>query len=113
VTTVKSVLELFASCFIYSSIIILIDFIFVLFLSQELTQIASILSFVMLAEGGLGLTVGGAFASFARIGNKMGEVVFNSEPWDIKRQKKAEKQAQVFIVVGCVLLLIALLISAV
>ena len=111
-TIAKSVLALFASCLVYSSIVIVIDFVFILFFSQELGQIASSLSFVMLVEGGLGLTIGSAFVFYSPIGSKIGEVLFHSKPWNAKRLKEAEKQAQPWIVTGSILVLAALLISA-
>jgi len=110
--TYRSVIELFISGLIYSLIIILLDFIIIFFLIQEQSQLVSNLSLIILAEGGLGLVAGGAVTSFRGLSNKMGEIIYNSEPWDLKKQKKAEKQAQVLIVTGFILLLIALLISA-
>ena len=110
--TVKSALELVASCLVYSLIVVLIDFVIILFFRRELNQIASSLSFVMLFEGGLGLTVGGGVVLYSPIGSKMEEVIFHSEPWNAKRQKEAEKQAEAWIVTGIILVFAALLISA-
>ena len=110
--TKRSVLELFISGLIYSSIVTLLDFIIIFFLIQEQSQLVSNLTLIMLAEGGLGLAAGGTVASFRGLSNKMGEIIFNFEPWDFKKQKKAEKQAQILIATGFILMLIALLISA-
>lgn len=110
---VKSALELLASCLIYSSIVILIDFVLVFFFIGQLTQIISPLSMVMLIEGGLGLIVGGAVASYSPIVSKFEEVFFHSEPWTAARQKQAEKQGLAWIATGSLLVLVAFLISAV
>ena len=88
------------------------SFVSVLLFRRELNQIASSLSFVMLVEGGLGLTVGGAVASFSPTVSKIEESIFHSKPWDAKRQREAEKQARTWIVTGIVLVLAGLLISA-
>jgi hypothetical protein len=111
-TTLKSVLELFVSCLIYSSIVILIDFVLILLFRGELDQITSPLSFVMLLEGGIGLTIGGMLAFYSPLGAKMSEVLFHSKPWNATRQKEVEKQAMVWIVAGSILVLAALLTSA-
>ncbi|MBT8172123.1 hypothetical protein KJN74_04570 [Candidatus Bathyarchaeota archaeon] len=73
----------------------------------------SSLSLVMLVEGGLGLLAGGAVASLRGLSHKIGEIIFNSEPWDFKKQKKAEKQAQILIVTGLMIVLFGLLISGI
>jgi hypothetical protein len=109
----RSLLELIISGLTYSSIIVIIDFLIILLLTQEQNQIVSYLSLVMLAEGGLGLIAGGAVASFRGLSNKFGEIILNSEPWDFKKQKKAEKQAQILIVTGCIIAFFGLLTSAI
>lgn len=111
--TKRSIFELLISGLIYSSIIAFLDFLIILFFTEEQNQVLSTLSLVMLAEGGLGLLAGGTVASFRGLTHKMGEIIFNSEPWDFKKQKKAEKQAQIFIVTGFMIILFALLISAI
>ena len=111
-TTAKTALELFATCSAYSLIIALIDFAVILFFNRELYQIAPSLSLMMLAEGGLGLTVGGAVVLYSPIISKIGEVFFRSKPWSAKRQQDAEKQAKAWIVTGTILVLLALFISA-
>lgn len=112
-TTVKSVLELFVSCFIYSSIIILIDFILIAFFSGGIdSQINYSLSFVMLLEGGIGLIVGGTVALYSPSLSKMNEVFFHHKPWSYKRQKQIEKQVEPLIIIGLILVIEALLLSA-
>jgi hypothetical protein len=112
-TNVKPILELLASCLIYSLIIMLIDFALVLFFTQELTSIVYSASFILLIEGGVGLTVGAAVAIYSPLGAKISEVVLHSKPWDAKRQKEAEKQGKTWIVTGTILVVLALAISAV
>lgn len=112
-TTRKSVLELLARSLLYSLIVILIDFVLIFSLQGGLYQISDSLSFIMLFEGGIGLTVGGAVASYSPLSAKISEVFFHSKPWNAKRQKEAEKQARAWIVTGIILVLAALLVSAV
>jgi hypothetical protein len=106
------VLELLARSLLYSLIVILIDFVLIFALQGGLNQITDSLSFVILLEGGIGLTVGGAAASYSPLGAKISEVFFHSKPWDAKRQKEVEKQARTWITTGIILVLAALLISA-
>ena len=109
----KTVIEFLAASLLYSSIVILIDFVIIFFLQEGLNQILDVLSFVLLLEGGIGLTVGGAAASYSPLGAKISEVLFHSEPWNAKRQKEAERHAGLWIVTGVFLVIEALLISAV
>ncbi|MGQ9460864.1 MAG: hypothetical protein ACUVRA_06510 [Candidatus Bathyarchaeaceae archaeon] len=110
---VKPALELAASCLVYSLTVTLIDFVTIFFFfSQEPNQLISSLSFIMLIEGGLGLIVGGAVALYSPTVNKVGEVFFHFKPWSAKRQKAAEKGANVWIATGALLVFEALLISA-
>jgi hypothetical protein len=111
--TKKTVLELLARCLLYSLIVILIDFVLIFSLQGGLNQITASLSLVMLLEGGIGLSVGGAVASYSPLGAKINAVFFYSKPWDAKRQKEAEKQARAWIVTGIILVFAALLVSAV
>jgi len=111
VTIVKSTLELFASCLIYSLIIVLIDTVLIL-LFRQASEIASSLSFIILIEGGVGLTVGGITAFFSPLAGKIEEVLFHSKPWSADRQKETEKQARTWIVTGSILVIAALLVSA-
>jgi hypothetical protein len=66
----------------------------------------------MLGEGGLGLTIGGAIVLYSPIVSKMSEVLFRSKPWSATRQEEAEEQAKAWIVTGTILVLLALLGSA-
>ena len=111
--TRKAVLELLARCLLYSLIVIVIDFVLIFALQGGLNQITESLSFVILLEGGIGLTVGGAAASYSPLGAKITEVFFHSKPWNAKRQKEVEKQARAWIVTGSILVFAALLLSAV
>ena len=109
----KSALGLLASCLIYSLIITLIDFVIVFLFTQDLNQLLSSVSFILLIEGGLGLLMGGGAVMYSPVASKVGEILFKSEPWNAKRQKEVEKQAQVLIFAGFLLLLIGLLVSAI
>jgi hypothetical protein len=111
VAIVKSTFELLASCLIYSLIIVLIDIVLIL-LFRQASEIASSLSFILLVEGGVGLTVGGITAFFSPLAGKIEEVIFHSEPWSAVRQKETEKQARTWIVTGSILVIVALLVSA-
>ena len=108
----KTTLELIARCLVYSSIVILIDFVLIVSLSGGLNQITYSLSFVMLLEGGIGLTIGGAAALYSPLVAKISETIFHSKPWNAKRQKDVENQAKIWIVAGIILILAALLLSA-
>jgi hypothetical protein len=85
----------------------------VLVFTRDLSQLFSWVSFVLLIEGGLGLTLGGIVASYSPVLSKFGEIVFRSEPWSKTRQKASEKQGQMLIVAGFLLLLTGLFISAI
>jgi len=111
--TKKTVLELLARCLIYSLIVILIDFVLIFAIQGGLNQITESLSFVILLEGGIGLTVGGAVASYSPLSVKISEVLFHSKPWTAERLKEAERQARTWIVTGIILIFAALLLSAV
>jgi hypothetical protein len=90
-----------------------IDFLLVLFFTQELSKITTMISLILVLEGGLGLALGGMVASYSPVVSKIGEILFRSEPWNQERRKTSEKQGQGLIVVGLFLLLIGLIISAV
>jgi hypothetical protein len=111
--TWKAVLELLVRCLLYSLVVILIDFVVIFALQRELNQITESLSFVMLLEGGIGLTVGGVVASYSPLGAKIREVFFNSKPWTAERRKEAEKQAEAWIMTAIILVFEALFLSAV
>jgi len=109
----KTALKLFASCLIYSLIITLIDFVIVFLFTKDFNQLLSSVSLILLLEGGLGLIMGGGAVMYSPVASKLGEILFKSEPWNAKRQKEVEKQAQVLIFAGFLLLLIGLLVSAI
>jgi hypothetical protein len=109
----KTVVEFLARTLIYSLIVILINFVIVFFIQGGLNQITDALSFLLLFEGGLSLTVGGAAAFYSPLGAKISEVFFHSKPWNAKRQQEVETQARTWIIVGVLLVLAALFLSAV
>jgi len=109
----KTLPELLARTLLYSLIVILINFVIIFSLHGGLNQIIDSLSFVLLFEGGIGLTVGGTAALYSPLGAKINEVIFHSKPWNAKRQKEVEEQARVWIVTGIILIFAALLLSAI
>lgn len=111
--TWKTMMELIARCLLYSSIVIIVDFVIVVSLSGGLSQITTSLSFIMLLEGGIGLTAGGAAALYAPLTAKISETIFHSKPWNAKRQKEVESQAGMWILSGIILIFAALLLSAI
>lgn len=111
-TVSKPSLETFASCLVLSLIVILIDLGGILLFTREPGHVVSLLSLIMLVEGGLGLTTGGVVAVYSPLGAKISEVFFRSEPWNATRQKEAEARALAWIITGGILVLAALLISA-
>jgi hypothetical protein len=108
----KHVLELLASCLIYSLIIMAVTLVVILVLTRELDSILLYLTYGLLIEGGLALAAGGANASFSAVIGKIGQSVFRSAPWDAKRVKEAEKQARVWILTGAYLFFFGLLVSS-
>lgn len=108
----KRVFEFVARCLAYSSILIAIDLVIIVAITQTIDHLTSSLSFLMLFEGGICLIAGGAAAFYSPAGAKIAEVFFKSKPWNAARQKGVEKQAEVWIIVGTLLILVAFLISA-
>ena len=108
----KIFIEFLFASFLYSLLVIFIDFVIIFFLQEGLIQILDTLSLVLLLEGGIGLTVGGATASYTPLGAKISEVLFRSETWTVNRQKEVEKHARAWIVTGIFLVCEALLLSA-
>lgn len=106
------VLELFARSLLYSLIVVLIDVVLLFAIQGGVNQIASVLSLILLLEGGIGLTVGGAVAFYSPVGAKISEILFHTESWTAKRQKEAEKRARTWIATGIILVLAAFVISA-
>jgi len=110
--TKTAVLELLARSLIYSLIVILIDIVLIFAVQGGINQIIAALALLMLLEGGIGLTVGGAIAFYSPLGSKISEILFHSKPWTAQRQKEAEKQARTWIATGIILVLAAFVISA-
>ena len=110
---IKEILDISIVSFIYSLIVILINFVLILIFTQEINQIIYWLSFITLIEGGLGLVAGGGTVLYSPIFNKAFEKLFNSEPWNFNRQKKTEQQAKKWIITGSFLIIEALIISAI
>lgn len=109
----KTSIVLFARFLLYSLTLILIDVILIAFFSGGIdSQINYSLSFVMLLEGGIGLIVGGTVALYSPSLSKMNEVFFHHKPWSYKRQKQIEKQVEPLIIIGLILVIEALLLSA-
>ena len=71
------------------------------------------MSLITLIEGGIGLIAAGSTVLYSPILNKATERIFNSEPWNFKRQKKSEQRAIKWILIGCFLVIEALIISAI
>jgi hypothetical protein len=109
----RNALEFFVRFLIYSLIVILIDFVLLAFFFGGMNQIASTLSFVLLLEGGISLVAGGATVLYSPSLAKISETIFHSTPWNSKRQKELEKQMNVFIGTGIILVFEALLLSAI
>ncbi|MFC1487970.1 hypothetical protein ACFLRN_09845 [Thermoproteota archaeon] len=105
---------LFTKFLLYFFTLILIDVILIAFFSGGInSQIKYSLSFVMLLEGGIGLIVGGAVVLYSPSFSKMNEVFFHHKPWSYRRQKEIEKQMEPLIVIGLILVIAALLLSAI
>ena len=107
----KSLSTLFVRGFVYSSIILIISLVAVLFFTREISQVIYYLSLALLVEGGLGLVLGSAVAVYSPVVSKVSEHFFRSAPWNAKRQKEAEKQGQVWIATGVMLVVAGLLVS--
>lgn len=109
---IRLALELIATCFIYSLIIFIATFAVLFLPFKNLENVLSILPLVLLLEGGIGMGVGGAIASFSSTAARIGESLLRSKPWDAKRQEEAERQARNWIVTGGLLVLVGFVISA-
>ncbi|MEM3000511.1 MAG: hypothetical protein QXX34_08320 [Candidatus Bathyarchaeia archaeon] len=107
-----TVLELLARSVLYSLVVILIDFVLLFAVQGNLNQIAFTLSLLMLLEGGISLTVGGAVAFYSPVGANISEILFHSKPWTAQRQREAEKQARTWIATGIILVLASFVVSA-
>jgi len=91
----------------------LIDTGVLLVIYQELTEVVSYLSLVMLAEGGLGLIVGGFIGMNSPIISRIEEDFFHIKPQKPKDRKELEKQAKTLVITGIILTIISLLLSIV
>ena len=109
----KKALALFPRLFLYSVIIILIDASIIFLLCYSADTFAYTLSLTMLIEGGLGLIFGSVAASYSPSAAKLGEVLFHSEPRNLNRQKETEKQMRAVIITALILVIEALLVSAI
>lgn len=108
----KTALKLLVRLFLYSVIIILIDASIIFLLSLGVETFAYTLSLVILIEGGLGLIFGSVFAAYSPSAAKISEFLFHSKPWNLNRQKENEKQMRAVIITAFILIIEALLVSA-
>ncbi len=89
---IKKIFPLLRECVIYSVIIFAIDFVAVLILSFYIPLgVTSFLSFMLLVESGIGLTLGGTFdllssASMSKILEEISRSK-KKEPWTIRKYK--------------------------
>ena len=109
----REILDITATSIIYSLIVILINLVVIFILTQDIIQSLYWLSLITLIEGALGLIAGGGSVLYSPIFNKAFEKLFNSEPWDFKRQKRTEQQALKWIISSIFLIIEALIISAI
>ena len=108
----KTAFKLLLRLFLYSVIIILLDALIIVLLSWGVETFAYTLSLVMLIEGGLGLIFGSVLAAYSPSAAKISEFLFHSKPWNLNRQKENEKQMRTVIVTAFILIIEALLVSA-
>lgn len=108
----KKVLTFFVKLFLYSAILILIDASIIFLVCYRADTFAYVLSLTILIEGGLGLIFGSILASFSPSTVKLSEILFNSEPWNLTRQKEIEKQMRTIIITSLILVIEGLLVSA-
>jgi predicted membrane channel-forming protein YqfA (hemolysin III family) len=108
----KTALKLLLRLFLYSVIIILIDASIIFLLSLGVETFAYTLSLVILIEGGLGLIFGSVLAAYSPSAAKISEILFHSKPWKLNRQKENEKQMRAVIITAFILIIEALLVSA-
>ncbi|MCW4045132.1 MAG: hypothetical protein NWE94_06410 [Candidatus Bathyarchaeota archaeon] len=108
----KALLRQLALCSIYALAVLLIDFAIILLLKVESARVTSSLSLIGLLEGGTALIIGSAVAMYSPMLTKAGEIIFRSETWDAKRRKQVEHQGKTLITTGAILVLAALVVSA-
>ena len=109
----REILDIAVMGIIYSLIVVLINLVVIFVFTQDIVQILYWLSFVTLIEGGLGLVAGGSSVLYSPMFNRAFEKLFNSEPWDSNRQKRGEQQSKKWIIIGCFLIVEALIVSAI
>ena len=110
-TNTHAVLDLLASCLVYSIFVIVIDIILLFVVYEELSQILFYLSLILLAEGGLGLIAGGFIGMNSPIINRIEDYFFRVKVQKPKDKKEPEKHARILIMTGLFLIIIALLVS--
>ncbi len=108
----KEAAVLIALSIVFSVVVVAIDLAVILVFIRDTNLILSDIILVMLAEGGVGLVVGGGIAFFSRAINKVTEGVFHSEPWTAERQREAERQGRIWIVTAIFLVAESFIISA-
>ena len=108
----KTKLLFFAELFLYSVIIILMDVLIIFLFFWDGETFVYNLSLIMLIEGGLGLIVSSVLASYSPSVAKLCEILFHSKPYDLIQQKETEKQMKAAIVTALILIIEALLVSA-
>lgn len=108
----KTTLTSFTRFFVYSLIILVIDASIIFLLSWGVDRFAYTLSFFMLIEGGIGLIFGSVIVSYSPLTAKVSEALFRSKPWNFKRQKEIEQQMGAVFATDFILILEALLVSA-
>ena len=108
----KTALAILLKLFFYSVIIILIDASIIFLLSWGVDTFAYTLSLFMLIEGGLGLIFGSVLVSYSPSAAKLSEFLFHSKPWNLNQKKENEKQMRTVIITAFILIIEALLVSA-
>ena len=108
----KIFLKIIPRLFLYSLIIILINVSLIFLFSWRIDTLAYTLSFFMLIEGGLGLIFGSFIASYSPSVAKLNEILFHSEPWNFAKQKEIEQRMRTVLIMGFLLIIEALFISA-
>ena len=111
--TARSILDLFALCLVYSLVILLIDIVVLLVFYQDLSQVFSFLSLIVLAEGGVGLAAGGFVGLNSPIIRRIEENFFHIKPRNSENKREFEKHAKAMIVTGIILVIMALLFSVI
>ena len=109
---VRGLLKIIPICLIYSLIIVLINLVVIFIFTQNIIQMLYLASFIVLIEGGLALIAGAGIALYSPIFNKIFGKITYSESLEINRNKGSEPQAEKWVIVGGLLVIEALIISA-